>query len=127
MKRTAIITISLGLLMLIVLSGCGSSGYNGRSHGSRGGLEGDSGTDVYTHDLPENARELTLELQLRASQGSYTWLVTDPEGNIAWEGSTEPGDSTEQKIEFDLLPGTWRLDLTTDNVSGSYDIEWLSR
>ncbi len=98
MKSTALNILLIAVLCLALLSACARSVQNGRSHGSRTGIRQASNTDVYTFDLSEMASQFTLNLSLNATQGSYTWKVSDPNGRAAWQGNIETPHGTIRQL-----------------------------
>ncbi len=127
MKRKSLVLLVIAMLVIVLLSACSSAAQNGRSHGSRAGITDAFNTDIYTYDLPENSKSFSLDLELTASQGSYAWKVTDPNGQVALDGSAAALGGANQKTNLALIPGHWTLEVSLENVTGSYDIEWRSK
>lgn len=125
MNKRKSLLLTITILMLAALTACG--GHSGRSHGSRAAIQNETNTDVYTYELPETAQSLTLDLNFTATQGSIHWTVTDPNGQVGWEGSLDSPNSMEERVELPFSPGRWTLQVSMDQLSGSYDIEWRSR
>ncbi len=114
------------MISLLVLAGCVSPGHHGESRASRKSVSNQTGLSRIPYEVPKATARLTLSLSLHASEGSFTYALTDPRGTPMWQGQVAKGQTLNESRTFKPLPGKWVLTLTLENTSGSYDVTWKS-
>jgi hypothetical protein len=115
---------SMGTVMVFsFLAGCSRlAGRSGNTSTHRDAITNETHTDVITHALPNNAKKFTAAVEVNASAGSFTWVLTDPNGAVQWNGSVEAGQSYDKSRRLPLTPGTWTLSIDMQGASGSYRV-----
>lgn len=77
-----------------------------------------------TFEVTSPMKTLKVELGLRLEEGAATWQLTDPDGEVAWEGRRGSGDHDPAATTLKAAPGEWTLTLTPDAADGSYILRW---
>lgn len=119
-----IIVFTLGVLLVFsLLAGCSRlTGRSGNTSAHRDTITNETHTDVITHAVPANAKKFTAAVEVNASAGSFTWVLTDPNGAVQWNGQVEAGQSYDKSRRLPLTPGTWTLSIDMQGASGSYRV-----
>lgn len=119
-----ILVFSMGaLLVFSFLAGCSKlTGKSGNTSAHRDAITNETHTDVITHALTNNAKKFTAAVEVNASAGSFTWVLTDPNGAVQWNGMVEAGQSYDKSRRLPLTPGTWTLTIDMQGASGSYKV-----
>jgi hypothetical protein len=123
-----IILFTMGtFLAFSFLAGCSRlTAKSGNTTAHRDAITNETHTDVITHALPNNAKKFTASVEVNASAGSFTWVLTDPNGAVQWNGMVEAGQSYDKSRRLPLTPGTWTLSIDMQGASGSYRVNLVS-
>jgi hypothetical protein len=114
------------LASIVLFAGC-SSGHRGESRVSRRSVQNESGSLRIPYDLSRSASRFSLSLTLRASEGSFVYTLTDPQGTPVWQGWINAGQSLNESRPLRPLAGKWILTLVLQGTTGSYNALWESR
>lgn len=121
-KRFVLFTLGT-VLVLSFLAGCSKlTGRSGNTAAIREKITNETRTDVITHALPNSAKKFTAAVEVNASAGSFTWVLTDPNGAVQWNGVVEAGQTYDKSRRLPLTPGTWTLKIDMQGASGSYRV-----
>jgi hypothetical protein len=121
-RKTLVFTLG-ALLVFSFLAGCSKlTGRSGNTTTHRDAITNETHTDVITHAVPTNAKKFTAAVEVNASAGSFTWILTDPNGAVQWNGQVEAGQSYDKSRRLPLTPGTWTLSIDMQGASGSYRV-----
>jgi hypothetical protein len=121
-RKTLAFTMG-ALLFFSFLAGCSRlTGRSGNTTAHRDAIANETHTDVITHAIPNNAKKFTAAVEVNASAGSFTWVLTDPNGAVQWNGSVDAGQSYDKSRRLPLTPGTWTLSIDMQGASGSYRV-----
>jgi hypothetical protein len=123
-----IIFLAMGtILVFSFLAGCSRlTAKSGNTTTHRDTITDETHTDVITHALQNNAKKFTASVEVNASAGSFTWVLTDPNGAVQWNGVVEAGQSYDKSRRLPLTPGTWTLSIDMQGASGSYRVNLIS-
>jgi hypothetical protein len=119
-----LIAFTMGALLLFsFLAGCSRlTAKSGNTSAHRDTISNETHTDVITHAVQNNAKKFTAAVEVNASAGSFTWVLTDPNGAVQWNGQVEAGQSYDKSRRLPLTPGTWSLSIDMQGASGSYRV-----
>ena len=121
-KKFMLFTVGM-VLVLSSLAGCSRlTGHSGNTTTNRDNITNETHTDVITHALQNSAKKFTAAVEVNASAGSFTWVLTDPNGAVQWNGVVEAGQSYDKSRRLPLTPGTWTLKIDMQGASGSYRV-----
>jgi hypothetical protein len=123
-----IILFTMGVVLAFsFLAGCSRlTAKSGNTTAHRDTITDETNTDVITHALQNNAKKFTASVEVNASAGSFTWVLTDPNGAVQWNGKVEAGQSYDKSRRLPLTPGTWTLSIDMQGASGSYRVNLVS-
>ncbi len=118
-----VLVAAMTIVVMLALAGCTQSQTQVRSTGNAVGS-----SETYEHSLPvpEQADRVELLVELEAASGSVTWTLVDPFGEVRAEQSEVEGEY-EGHETFESIPGDWRLAVTFEDLSGSYDFRLRAR
>lgn len=119
--------VLVGLLFLaLVQAACvQSSGTHSKSDSrSRSGFAGESEVRIDTLDVRPAMTRTSLDVRVTLSEGSMTLVLTDPQRDVRWEEEIVAPARYRKSIEHELITGEWTLEITVEDATGSYDIEW---
>jgi hypothetical protein len=126
LKKIMLFTIGT-LLVFSLLASCSRlTAKSGTTNAHRDTITNETHTDVITHALQNNAKKFTASVEVNASAGSFTWVLTDPNGAVQWNGVVDAGQSYDKSRRLPLTPGTWTLSIDMQGASGSYRINLVS-
>ncbi len=109
-------------LAFLLLAGCGTSRSISR-HRSDAQFAFRDEAREWSLPVHPNAERLEFSLEVLLTSGAASWVLTDPEGEVRWEGTAEPGRRVRETRSYSPLEGDWRLTLALDKAGGRY--EWL--
>lgn len=130
MERKQVIWGVLLLVFLVLVQvACGQSsrrlGTHSKSeHQSRGDFTRETETKVDTLEVKPGMTTIKLDVYAKLSSGSMRLLLTDPNGEVRWEEEIAGPDRYKEVQKFDPVVGDWTLELTLEDATGSYDIQW---
>jgi len=111
------VVVIVAAVAALMTSGCTQHQTQVRSTGNALDL-----TETQAHALvvPPDARRLELFVEVESTGGSVSWSLDDPQGVVRVQRTANQG-TLESTETFDPLPGEWRLNVTFDELTGSYD------
>lgn len=130
MKRKHVVCGMLLLVFLVLMQvACGQSsrrpGTNSKSeHRSRGNFTRETETKVDTLEVKPDMTTIKLDVYAKLSSGSIKFLLTDPDGEVQWEEEIAAPDRYKEVHGFDPVVGDWTLELTLEDATGNYDVQW---
>ncbi|UCC76671.1 MAG: hypothetical protein JSW37_14385, partial [Anaerolineales bacterium] len=83
----------------------------------------DSGTYVYPFQIVESVTSMSLRLVIQTRGGSLDYRLVDPNGQVRWRDQVFAVSSHETR-QFEPVVGQWRLEMSTLDLKGGYDVCW---
>ncbi len=123
MKVVGIVSLAF-LLSLALTGGCASVGLHAEPKTNHNSVRNQTGLVRHPYDLPKGAKQLSLSLTLHATEGAFTYTLTDPQGTVAWQGRVGAGESLTETRVFKTVVGKWVLTLGMENATGNYEMTW---
>ena len=124
--RTILHLILLAAITLTLAQACSKSGNSSTSSStSRSDFASESRLDVDKLEVTSvmSAHHLKIR-KMSLTAGQLTFRLLTPAGDVQWEQAfTAPADFKETR-NLDTIPGTWTLEIKTENATGYYDIQW---
>jgi hypothetical protein len=65
-----------------------------------------------------------VDVNINVDDGSVSWMLTDPHGELAEMGIVWDGERINEKLSFDPIPGIWEMVLLFRDATGEYTIRW---
>lgn len=122
MKR--FVLILLVFVLSIFIYSCTDSGSVARTKWNIGSPK--SFTEELTfNELGRSFAAISLEIDIRITEGTITWEAYDPHGNLILSDSTQ--GKHKQTTRVDPLPGEWRLEISAEDVLGKMEFLWRGR
>ena len=129
MKRGRVLA---GLLFLAVLAliqaacaqSCASNTRSRSNSHSRSSFADESEVRVERLDVRPAMVRTNLDVRVTLSEGSMTLVLTDPRGNVQWEEEIVAPARYNESFSHELISGEWTLEMTLQDATGSYDIQW---
>jgi hypothetical protein len=120
-----LLLVSLALMQVA----CGQSSrrlgtHSTSDHHSRGNFTQETETKVDTLEVKPDMTTIKLDVYAELSSGSIKFLLADPNGEVIWEEEITGPDRYKETHKFDPVVGDWTLDLTLEDATGGYDIQW---
>src|SRR5690554_6228145 len=114
------VAVSL-IVVFCLLCGCSSSASTQRTHSK---VNGEPLTFTKNLELKCKSSFQTVNAQLDISlnEGSFTYELLDPTGEIRWEGEVSGKNKLSDMKVFDPIDGTWQLNAKAEDVTGEIEI-----
>jgi hypothetical protein len=136
MYKTRTITfILLSILLGVAFTSCSTvysiptlcdRGYPVRS-AAHGSYRYGSNPERFAYSAEAEMEHTRLHLIFENQGGSVSWIFSDPEGEVQWQGSyTQPGKFDETR-DFNPVQGEWTLEIDVQDGQGSYDHCWMAK
>lgn len=133
--------MALGIVMLSVIALRGVSGTDAVLQHTSGRLKPQSDPVVYDLDVrqayvdgwrgrlieQERFTGVSLRLRIALDAGSVTWRLTDPRGEVRWQGRVRAGEELRESRDVPPVEGTWTLEVVPTQARGDYDLLWEGR
>jgi hypothetical protein len=124
-SRVLVGLLFLAFLALVQAACVQSSGTHSKSDSrSRSSFAGESEVRIDTLDVRPAMTRTSLDVRVTLSEGAMTLVLTDPQGDVQWEEEIVAPARYRESIEHELITGEWTLEITVEDATGSYDIEW---
>ena len=101
--------------------------------------EAENRVEPATFSVPAGATGVYLHVQAQLTAGALGFVLTDPAGEIRWQGRITPGEALpdtgnatdaarrpgfDEERFFDPATGDWTLVVTLEAATGSYTLTW---
>lgn len=83
--------------------------------------------EVVRYHVAEDAQRIQLTLDLQVDTGRLEWAVTDPAGEVCWQGHLTAEHAVLHTRHFQAIPGDWQLELALSDTSGQFEARWESQ
>lgn len=115
-------TVILAFVLLLTFSACVSRSTTRSISNTTRTLRQTSKTETLTLDVSAVADSVSLEMFFDVDGGTVQWMLTDPDGEVRWEGTA--ARTVKESRRFDTIAGEWLLDVTAASASGKYSVRW---
>ncbi len=88
-----------------------------------GEVESDSNPVVYEVEVGDSETHLSA-VGLELSEGSASWRILDPDGQIVESGDATPDDPVDTSAIVEGQPGTWTLRIEMEEATGFVFAAW---
>lgn len=108
--------IGVTLAMVLLISGCyyvedeSSARYNIK--------KGQKITDTYGYEVKDSYNGMKLKIELDVTDGSISYELKDPSGNIQWSDTVTAGTKLDETKSFNQIEGNWTLNFNNINNEG---------
>jgi hypothetical protein len=115
----------LAFLALVQAACVQSSGTRSKSDSrSRSSFADETEVRIDTLEVRPAMTRASLDVGVTLSEGSMILVLTDPQGDVQWEEEIVAPARYRESVGHELLTGEWTLEITLDDATGSYVIEW---
>ena len=117
--------VILALVLIVCVQACGSTGTHSSSD-SRSRTDFEDKTEIRITTLEVRPAMTSNDLCVRVdlTEGSMSWTLTDPEGDVRWEEEIVAPARWHESREFEPIVGEWTLKISLENATGGYDVHW---
>ena len=124
-KSRWIFGVILALVLIVCMPACGSSGTRSSSDSrSRTNFEDRTETRIRILEVRPAMTSNDLRVRVNLTEGSASWTLTDPEGDVRWEEEIIAPARWNESREFEPIVGEWTLKLSLEKATGGYDVHW---
>ena len=121
-QRNSVLSLVFVLTALLLLTACASRSTTRSVSKVSRTLDNSTDTETFTLDVKSLADSVDLQMRYNLKGGSVTWTLTDPQGDVQWEGTATHNEHLSR--HFDTVAGEWMLDITAESADGKYSMEW---
>lgn len=75
----------------------------------------------------ERFTQVSLRLRIAVDAGTVTWRLTEPQGEVRWQGRVRAGEELRKSRNVAPLEGAWTLEVVPTQARGDYDVLWVGR
>jgi hypothetical protein len=93
---------------------------------SRSNFEDETASQLVVVEIMPGMRVNQLHFKAKLNSGSLAWKLRDPEGELIWQGELRAPDRINENKKLPATPGNWELEISLQNASGDYDVDWKS-
>jgi len=83
-----------------------------------------SAETTFPIEVGEGVARLRVDVNVKLSTGTVSWLLIDPQGAERLRGEIAAGSGRGSTGDLETQPGTWRLKIASREASGSYRVQW---
>lgn len=124
-KSRWVFGVILALVLIVSVPACSSSGTHSSSDSrSRTDFEDKTETKITTLEVRPAMTSNNLRMRVDLTEGSVSWTLTDPEGDVRWEEEIVAPARWNESREFEPTGGEWTLKMSLKNATGGYDVHW---
>ena len=124
-KSRLVFLVILALVLIVCVQACGSAGTHSSSDSrSRTDFEAKTETRITTLEVRQAMTSNDLSMRVDLTEGSMSWTLTDPEGDVHWEKEIVAPAHWNESHEFKPIVGEWTLKISLENATGGYDVHW---
>jgi hypothetical protein len=82
--------------------------------------------NVCGFEVPQNAGEARIFMQVKLRSGRMVWTLEDPRGEVVWRGFADSSLPVEKSTSIqNPMPGTWSLRVESYRAVGEFSAPWL--
>lgn len=124
-KSRLVFLVILAPMLIVCVQACSSPGTHSSSD-SRSRTDFEDKTEIRITTLEVRPAMTSNDLRVRVdlTEGSMSWTLTDPEGDVRWEEESVAPAHWNESREFEPIVGEWTLRLSLENATGGYDVHW---
>lgn len=116
--------IMVGSLLLMACAEQNASHAHSTSHAESSFTSAHTETKTTRFEVKQPVDHIDLYFDAALDQGTLSWELTDPAGEIVWSGALAAGEAETKRLDFDPVVGEWQLVVTFEAAVGHYEHCW---